>query len=183
MLSELARADLGFAFSLVCHLNLTGAISRIGTDVQKDRYMAPMMTGKKIGAFCLTEPDAGTDAAALATQAHERDGGDWDITGKKAWITNAAVADVFCVYARIGDTPGSRAIGSFLVERDDASATVSPPYPLMGGNVMGTGGLVLDNCKVAADRAFAPAGEGFKGRDGGDRSGACSAEPQCAVPS
>ena len=162
VLAELARGDLGFAFSLVCHLNLTGAIARNGTDFQRDRYLSQMMTGEKIGAFCLTEPEAGTDAAALSTRAHPQDGGGWQISGAKAWITNAAVADVFCIYSQIGENAGSRSIGSFLVERGESGVKIEAPYPLMGGNVMGSSGLTLDACTVAGDRSFAPKGEGFK---------------------
>lgn len=161
VLSELARADLAFAFSLVVHLNLTGAVARIGSDRHKDRYLTKMMCGDLIGAFCLTEPEAGTDAASLQTRARQQPNGDWQLNGAKAWITNATVAALFCVYAQMGDATDSRAIGSFLVERGDAGLKVESAYPLMGGHVMGTSGLHLDRCTLPADRAFAPFGEGF----------------------
>lgn len=161
VLAELARADLAFAFSLVVHLNLTGAIARIGSDGHKDKYLDRMMRGDLIGAFCLTEPEAGTDAASLQTRARQQPGGAWEMNGAKAWTTNATVADLFCVYAQVGDATGSRAIGSFLVERGDAGIEVDPAYPLMGGHVMGTSGLSLSDCRLSADRAFAPVGQGF----------------------
>ncbi len=161
VLAELARADLAFAFSLVVHLNLTGAIARIGSEGHKEKYLNKMMRGDLVGSFCLTEPEAGTDAASLHTRARKQPNGGWDLNGAKAWTTNAVVADLFCVYAQVGEATGSRAIGSFLVERGDAGLEVEPAYQLMGGHVMGTSGLRLNGCSLPADRAFAPAGEGF----------------------
>lgn len=161
VLSEIARADLAFAFSLVVHLNLTGSIARIGSAQQQARYLERMMRGELVGAFCLTEPEAGTDAASLRTQAIPQGGDEWRLTGAKAWTTNAVVADLFCVYARVGAETGSRAIGSFLVERTDEGLVVEPAFALMGGHVMGTSGLRLDGCALPRDRALAPAGDGF----------------------
>lgn len=162
VLTALARADLGFAFSLVVHLNLTGAIARIGTPEQRERYLGPMMEGVLIGAFCLTEPDVGTDAAALWTRARPTPEGGWLVDGAKAWITNGSVADLFCVYSQTGEAGSSAGIASFLVEREDAGLAVAPAYPLMGGNVMGTTGLTLSGCALGPERAFAPPGEGFR---------------------
>lgn len=162
VLAALARADFAFAFSLVVHLNLTTAIARLGAAHHRERYLGRMMEGSIIGAFCLTEPDAGTDAAAIATRARRLDNGGWALDGKKAWITNGAIADLFCVYAQTGEAGDSRGIASFLVERGDAGLDVSPAWPLMGGNVMGATGLSLDACALDPERAFAPAGEGFR---------------------
>ncbi|MFB9151234.1 acyl-CoA dehydrogenase family protein [Roseovarius ramblicola] len=161
VLSAIARADLAFAFSLVVHLNLTGAIARIGSEQQKATYLRRMIQGDLVGAFCLTEPEAGTDAVALRSRAVQQDDGTWRLDGAKAWTTNAVVADLFCVYAHVGDISGSRSIGSFLVERGDEGMTVEPAFQLMGGHVMGTSGLRLTDCVLPPGRAFAPAGEGF----------------------
>lgn len=161
VLSAIARADLAFAFSLVVHLNLTGAIARIGSQQQKEKYLRRMMQGNLVGAFCLTEPESGTDAAALRTRSVQQDDGKWHLNGAKTWTTNAVVADLFCVYAHVGNITGSRSIGSFLVERGDEGMTVEPAFQLMGGHVMGTSGLHLKDCVLPAERAFAPAGEGF----------------------
>ncbi|MGQ3488091.1 acyl-CoA dehydrogenase family protein [Roseovarius pacificus] len=161
VLAELARADLAFAFSLVVHLNLTGAIARIGSKEQKEKYLDRMMRGDLVGSFCLTEPEAGTDAASLRTRARQKSDGNWELNGTKAWTTNAVVADLYCVYAQVGEATGSRAIGSFLVERSDAGVEVEPAYQMMGGHVMGTSGLSLNGCLLPKNRAFAPAGEGF----------------------
>lgn len=162
VLAALARADLAFTFSLVVHLNLTSAIANRGSPAQKQKYLGDMLAGRLIGAFCLTEPDAGTDAAALSTMAQRDHGSDWILNGEKAWITNGHVADLFCVYARTESAPGNRSIASFLIDRDQAGMIVQDPYCLMGGNVMGTTGIALDNCRAASDQLFVPPGEGFK---------------------
>lgn len=162
VLAAIARADLAFAFSLVVHLNLTSAIATRGSETQKQKYLDNMLAGRLIGAFCLTEPDAGTDAAALSTAAHQNDGAGWILNGEKAWITNGAVADLFCVYARTDAAPGNKSIASFLIDRDQAGLTVQTPYSLMGGNVMGTTGLSLSDCRAGSDQLFVPPGEGFK---------------------
>lgn len=162
VLAALARADLAFTFSLVVHLNLTSAIARRGSAAQKQKYLGDMLSGRLIGAFCLTEPDAGTDAAALSTTARRDQGANWTLNGEKAWITNGAVADLFCVYAGTDTAPGSKGIASFLIDRDRAGMNVQEPYALMGGNVMGTTGLSLDACHVESDQLFVPPGEGFK---------------------
>lgn len=162
VLAALARADLAFTFSLVVHLNLTSAIANRGSAAQKQKYLGDMLAGRLIGAFCLTEPDAGTDAAALSTLAHQTGDGDWVLNGEKAWVTNGHVADLFCVYARTDAAPGNKGIASFLIDRDQAGLTVQEPYSLMGGNVMGTTGLALDDCSAGSEQLFVPPGDGFK---------------------
>ncbi len=162
VLSVLARADLGFAFSLVVHNNLVAAIARRGSDGQRRRYVRAMLAGDILGAFCLTEPDVGTDVSAIATRAGRQDDG-YVLEGAKAWVTNAASADLFCVYAQAEPGAGARGIAAFLVDRDSPGLMVEPPYVMLGNHAMGTSSLKLDRVLVPSEKIFLPAGEGFRG--------------------
>ena len=160
VLDTIAAGDLGFAFSLVVHNNLAASLSK--DDAQRFRHLDKMLSGEKIGAFCLTEPDVGTDAAAITTRAR-RDGNGWILNGAKAWVTNAMAADIFCVYAQTADTGGAAGIASFLVPRGTPGLTIDPAYTLLGAHAMGTSGIVLKDVHVSDDMLFLPPGRGFKG--------------------
>lgn len=166
ILEILAAADLPFAFSLVVHNNLAAAIAAKGSDHQKTRYLEKMRTGAALGAFCLTEPGVGTDAAAIGTTAR-RDGDGWVIDGEKAWVTNAAAADLFSVYAQTDPGAGSAGIAAFLVERGTPGLTVEPAYRMLGCHSMGAGGVTLKACRVSAEAVLAPPGAGFRAAMGG----------------
>ena len=115
VMEELAAADFGVAFSLVVHNNLVGAICRDGSTHQVERFVPDLVAGRRVGAFLLTEPNAGSDAAALTTTATPQSGG-WRLDGVKAWVTNAVGADVLNVFAQTDPSIGSRGIASFLVD-------------------------------------------------------------------
>lgn len=157
----LSGACMAFAFGLVVHNNLAGAISRLGTREQKARYLPPMLAGRLVGAFLLTEPDAGSDAAAIATRA-TRDGNGWVLDGAKAWCSNATTAGVLSVYAQTEPGAGARGIASFLVDADAPGVTREPAYEMLGGHALGAGGFRFDACRVGADAVLAPPGEGFR---------------------
>ncbi len=160
VLETIAAGDLGFAFSLVVHNNLAASLSK--DDAQRALHLERMLSGEKIGAFCLTEPDVGTDAAAISTRAR-RDGNGWVLNGAKAWVTNAARADIFCVYAQTDDAGGAAGIASFLVPRGTPGLTIESAYTLLGAHAMGTSGIVLKDVHVSEDMLFLPPGRGFKG--------------------
>jgi len=161
VLEELAKADLAFAFSLVVQLNMTGTVAKAGTEEQQRRFLPDLLEGKRICAFCLTEPEAGTDAAALTTQARAQGDG-WRLDGDKAWVTNGVVADLLCIFAQDEGEPGPRNIAAYLLEGDNPGLERLPAYDLMGGHAMGTTGLRLRGCEISAgDRLFGP-GDGFK---------------------
>ena len=160
VLETIAAGDLGFAFSLVVHNNLAASLSK--DDAQRPRHLEKMLSGEKMGAFCLTEPDVGTDAAAITTRAR-RDGNGWILNGAKAWVTNAVAADIFCVYAQTDDAGGAAGIASFLVPRTTPGLTIEPAYTLLGAHAMGTSGLVLKDVYASEDMMFLPPGRGFKG--------------------
>lgn len=161
VLAALARADLAFGFSLVVHINLAAALARGGSEAQRARYLPALLSGETIGAFCLTEPETGSDPAAITTAARP-EGAGWRLDGEKAWVTNAACAGLFNVFARQGDGPGSKVMGSFLVERGDSGLEIGPAYAMLGCHVMGAGGLRLSGVRIGPERAFAPVGEGFR---------------------
>ena len=161
VLEELAGACFAFTFGLWVHNNLLNAIARNGTPEQIARYVPAMLAGERIGAFCLTEPGAGSDAAAITTRAKESAHG-WRLSGEKAWVTNGTHADVFGVYAQTNPAQGWRGIASFLVSGDAPGLVREAPYTLLGGHAMGVTGLRLTDCPVPeADLLFGP-GDGFK---------------------
>lgn len=157
----LAAADFFFAFALVVHNNLAGAIGREGNHQQRGRYLPALLRGARIGAFLLTEPHAGSDAAAIGTRA-ERDGPGWRLTGEKAWISNGTDADVLSVYAQTDPQLGWRGIAAFLVDADRPGVERLPAYSLLGGHTLGTAGFAFDACQLPADALFLPPGRGFK---------------------
>lgn len=162
VLEVIAGADLRFAFSLVVHNNLAASIARRGTPAQVARYLPDLIAGRKVGAFCLTEPDAGTDAAAITTLARKAANG-WVLEGEKAWVSNAASAELFCVYAKTVANGDAGSIAAFLVDRDTTGLGVEAPYEMLGGHALGTSGIRLDACRVGEAALFIPPGEGFKG--------------------
>ncbi len=158
---ELAAACLPFAFMLVVHNNLAGNIARNGQAVHRERFLPPLVRGERVGAFCLTEPGAGSDAAAIATTARP-EGQGWVLDGEKAWVTNGAVAGLFSIYAQTDPAQGWRGIACLLAEGDTPGLERQPPYALLGGHAMGTAGLALRGCRVPAEHLLLPAGRAFK---------------------
>ena len=121
-----------------------------GTEEQKRQYLPRLADGSLTGAFALTEPDAGSDATALATTA-ERDGDSYVLDGSKCYITNAPIADLFTVFARTDAAqPGARGISAFLVERATPGLSTSPGYAMMGQRGSPVGEVHLRRCRVPA---------------------------------
>lgn len=158
VLEELAAADLGFAFAVVVHANLAGNIARNGSAAQRARYLPAMLAGEAIGAFLLTEPGAGSDAAAIATRATAVGDG-WRLDGAKAWCSNAVVADVLSVYAQSGSGP--REVICLLVDATTPGITRTPAYDLLGCHALGTGGFAFDGCTVGPEALLVPAPRAF----------------------
>ncbi len=161
VVEEAAAVDLCAAFSLVVHNNLAGAVARRGSDELRARYLSDLVSGAKLGAFLLTEPGVGSDAAAITTTATRTADG-WVLNGAKGWITNAAEADVLSVYATTEPGAGHGAIAAFLVPADHAGVELEPAYQLFGGHGLGTAGFRLDDCEVDDSTLFIGPGEGFR---------------------
>ena len=162
VMEELSKADMAYAFVLVVHNNFMNAIAQAGSPAQKERYLPGLLSGDRLGAFLLTEPQSGSDAANVTTTAR-RDGGDWVLNGAKAWITSAASADLLSVYAQTDAARGWRGIAAFLVEADQPGVIREAPYSTMGAHVMGTGGFRFADCRIPDDAVLLAPGEGFKG--------------------
>ncbi|MDR1189481.1 MAG: acyl-CoA dehydrogenase [Bifidobacteriaceae bacterium] len=170
-LEELSRCCATTGVITEVHTSLCcTSILRFGTDEQKRRYLPDMAAGTKIGAFCLTEPGAGSDAGALATSA-KRDGDDFVIDGQKIFITNGSFAHIFIVMARTSDAPGTRGISAFLVDRETPGFEIGPPERKMGIRGSSTTPINLSGVRVPASAMLGTEGEGFKiamrGLDGG----------------
>jgi len=161
VLRVLASADFPFAFSIAVHSAVAGLIAESGSPVQLDQYVRRVQTGELILSVCITEPSAGSDAAAMQTKATRRHGG-WKINGSKAWITNAVSADLFLVYAQTDVGAGPAGIAEFFVERTCAGLSITAPYDLVGCHSMGLAGVELSDCFVPDEALFARPGEGFK---------------------
>ncbi|MFC7399739.1 acyl-CoA dehydrogenase family protein [Chelatococcus sp. GCM10030263] len=138
----------------------TGPITLFGTEDQKRRYLPPVAAGKALAAFALTEPEAGSDVAALVTSA-EPDGPDHvRLTGEKTWISNGGIADHYVVFCRTGEAPGTKGISAFVVDAGAPGFTIAErletiaPHPLAR--------LAFDACRVPVANRIGGPGEGFK---------------------
>jgi alkylation response protein AidB-like acyl-CoA dehydrogenase len=129
-----------------------------GTDAQKRRWLPPLARGETVPAFALTEPGAGSDAAALGTRAEIR-GDRWVLTGSKRFISNAPAAGLYVVFARTGPEPGSKSLSAFVVPRDTPGLTGTPMHTL-APHVIGE--LRFDGCRVPADHRLGAEGDGWR---------------------
>jgi len=160
VLEEIAAVDFGVAFSLVCHNNLAGAVSRAADGPLRREALPGLVSGQSVGAFLLTEPLVGSDAATITTAA-TKDGDEWILNGAKAWVTNGTAADVMSVYAQTDPSLGHRGIATFLVDADAEGVVHRDAYELFGGHSMGTTGVEFENCRVPDSRLFVEPGRGF----------------------
>jgi len=142
--------------SLVCW-----PINKYGTDEQKERFLRPLAMGKKLGAFALSEPEAGSDATQQKTTA-TLDGDDYVLEGTKNWITNGATADVYLVFASTDRSKGYRGISAFLVERDTQGFERGKKEDKLGIRSSDTCSLSFTNCRVPKANRLGGEGQGFK---------------------
>ncbi len=162
VMEELSMADMAYAFVLVVHNNFMNAIAQAGSPAQRQRYLPDMLSGDCLGAFLLTEPQSGSDAANVTTTARRDDGG-WILNGAKAWVTSAASADLLSVYAQTDASQGWRGIAAFVIEADHPGVIREAPYSTMGAHVLGTGGFRFEDCRLSGEAVLFPPGDGFKG--------------------
>ena len=160
VLEELSRADAGVGVTVAVHTSAcTLPILAYGTTEQAARFVPALAHGEKVGAFALTEPEAGSDAASLRTRA-EADGDGWTITGAKQWITNAAYRGTVLLFARTDpDTPGSRGISAFVLDGDQI--TVTRKEEKLGLNSSETVDIAVEGARVERDRLLGEEGRGF----------------------
>ena len=124
------------------HHILSARLARAGTQALRERYLPPLLKAERIGAAALTEPQAGSDFAAIKTSARKVAGG-WILNGEKAWIANGALADVIVTYAQTDPARRGRGIACFLVDGTRAGFERKAPYALMGGHAIGVGGFAI----------------------------------------
>ena len=163
-LEAISAVDASVGVLMSVHNSLpTQMLLRNGNDDQRDRYLRGMASGELLGAFALSEPDAGSDAAALRTQA-VRDGDDWLLTGTKAWVTNGNTADVIVAMARTDspdDRRGARGIGAFIVTPDMPGFSVSKKEDKMGLRASPTVQLMFDELRVPSANLLGDPSQGF----------------------
>ncbi len=162
VLEEIAAVWSSVGVGVSVHaLSCFGLFTR-GTEEQRQRFLPDMLGGELLGAYCLSEPHAGSDPAAMTTRA-VRDGDDYVLTGAKAWTTHGGHADFYKVMARTGEGPDSRRdISCFLVPGDAAGLTADPPERKMGLTGSATATMRLDGVRIPAERRLGEEGEGLK---------------------
>jgi butyryl-CoA dehydrogenase len=142
--------------SLVCYPILT-----FGTEAQKAKYLPELASGRKLGAFALTEPNAGSDPASLETTAR-LDGDYYILNGTKRFITSASQAEIFIVLATIDRTKAHKGICAFIVERETPGLSIGKHEDLMGMRGSGNSEVILEDCRVPKENILGKEGEGFK---------------------
>ncbi len=159
---ELARVCASTSVIVSAHTSLCcWPIFHWGTQEQKEKYLPKLLSGQHLGAFGLTEPNAGTDAAGQQTRA-ELDGEEWVLNGAKVFITNGGYADVFVVMAMTDKSQGNRGITAFIVEKGDPGFSIGKTEDKMGICASSTTELVFQNCRIPKDRLLGGIGKGFK---------------------
>ena len=159
---ELSKVCATTGIILSAHTSLCcWPIMTFGTEAQKEKYLKPLASGQKLGAFALTEPSAGTDASMQKSTA-VLEGDHYVLNGNKVFITNAGAADVFIVFAMTDKEQGTRGITAFILERDMPGFTMGKPENKMGLRASSTCELVFDNVRVPVENRLGAEGKGFK---------------------
>jgi butyryl-CoA dehydrogenase len=170
-IEELSRVSGSVGIIVSAHTSLGCApLYTAGTDEQKERYLRPLASGAKLGAYGLTEAGAGSDSRGTRTRAH-RDGDSWLLSGSKRFITNAGVADTYIVTAVTDRNADSGKISAFIVEAGTPGFTIGRMEEKMGLHASNTGELLFDDCRIPADNLLGEEGDGdrlfLKTLDGG----------------
>jgi short-chain 2-methylacyl-CoA dehydrogenase len=139
---------------------VNNAIIRWGNDDQKSKYLS-LLASEKVGAYALSEAGSGSDAFALATRAEDK-GDHWVLNGQKLWITNAAEAEIFIVFANANPDAGYKGITAFLIERDFPGFQVGKKEDKLGIRASSTCELILEDCRVPKENVLGEAGKGYK---------------------
>jgi butyryl-CoA dehydrogenase len=174
MLEEVARVDAAMATSLsVTNSAVQGPLLMFGTDQQKKKYLRRLATGEILGAFCLTEPQAGSDAAGIQARATSENvgaglkpgvagSGVYKLNGTKTWVSNGSVAGVFIVFAKTDPDAGGKGITPFLVEPNFKGFRVGRHEEKMGQHSSPSVEIVLNDCEVPAENRLGEEGQGLK---------------------
>lgn len=159
---ELSKVSAVMGVILSVHTSVgTNPILYFGSDAQKEKYVPKLAAGEYIGAFCLTETGAGSDAGSLKTRA-VRDGADYVLDGSKVFITNGGEADVYIVFASTNPETGTRGISAFIVEKDTPGFIVGKDEKKMGLHGSRTVQLTFEHMRIPAENLLGEEGQGFK---------------------
>jgi butyryl-CoA dehydrogenase len=162
MLEEVARVFTAMSTALgVTNSAVQAPLMLFGTEAQKEKYLRPMATGETLGAFCLTEPAAGSDAAGIQARA-ARDGNVYKLSGTKTWVTNGSVAGVLLVFAKTDPAAGGKGISAFLVEPGFAGFRVGRHEDKMGQRSSPSVEILLNDCVVPVENRLGEEGQGLK---------------------
>ena len=161
-LEEIAAGDGAISTIVSVQNSLPcGITQRYGTEAQKKKYLTKLTTGEMLGCFCLTEPQAGSDASALECHA-VRDGDEWVINGTKQFITTGKYADIALVFAMTDKSAGKKGISCFLVPTNSSGYIVSRIEEKMGQHCSDTATIIFDECRIPADHLLGKEGDGYK---------------------
>lgn len=159
---EVGRADSSLRTTLSVQVSLVAlSLLNWGTDAQKRRYLPELCAGRLLGCFGLTEPNAGSDPAAMETTAVEQ-GDRWVLNGSKTWISNATVADLALVFAQTDKTQAHDGIAAFLIEKGTPGFSTRKITGKLGLRASDTGELIFEDCAVPDESLLGPAGQGFR---------------------
>lgn len=161
VVEELAAAWLAVGLGVSVHTLACFPTAAFGSDAQRDELLPAMVGGDLLGAYCLSEPASGSDAAALSTRAVRDGGGDYVVDGVKAWVTHGGHADFYNLMVRTGG-PGAGGISCLLAPAGTAGLRPQPPERKMGLSSSPTAQVVLDGARVPADRLIGTEGQGFR---------------------
>jgi butyryl-CoA dehydrogenase len=163
MIEEVAKADAAMATSLsVTNSAVQIPLLTFGTDAQKKKYLHPLASGEFLGAFCLTEAQAGSDAAAIQARATKQPDGSYKISGTKTWVTNGSVAGVFIVFAKTNPEAGGKGISAFLVEPNFPGFQLGRHEEKMGQRCSPSLEIIFNDCLVPAENRLGEEGQGLK---------------------
>ena len=155
----LARHDGLADFAFAMQGLGSGPITLAGSTDMKSRILPRVARGECITAFALSEPDAGSDVAAMSCTARD-DGDAWVLDGEKTWISNGGIADIYCVFARTGEAPGTRGLSAFVVPADAPGLRIAERIEVIAPHPLAR--LRFDGCRIPKDNLLGTAGEGFK---------------------
>jgi alkylation response protein AidB-like acyl-CoA dehydrogenase len=161
VLEELSAAWGAIGLGVSVHSLSCYPLAQFGTDTQRERWLPGMLSGDQLGAYCLSEPTSGSDAAALRTRAVATDDGSaYTVTGTKAWITHGGVADFYNLMVRTSDD-GPRGISCLLADATTDGLSAAPPERKMGFSSSQTAQMLLDGARIDGDRRIGAEGQGF----------------------
>ena len=163
---ELAKVDMGPAIFISVHNMVSGLINKFGNDSQRSSLLPPLAAGEKLGAFCLSEPNAGSDAGNLSTR-YDTDGEEFILNGEKCWITSAGWADLYLTFARTTGSKGKDGISAFIVPSDTPGLTISEPEKKMGCELSPIASVNYENVRLPKEALLSDELKGYRVALGG----------------